>query len=187
MTDVKFNSISDSEMYQFTEEVMRRRVSCIAHRKSKANNKYMKSYGKDKSAKCIVNEDTNNLYEWKMSQYFPVGRFKWLKNVGKLDVNEASKDISKGYILEVDLEYPEELHDLHNEYPLAPEKTEIRESVYSDYCKEIGNKHNISVRGVKRILPSFCNKDKYVFHCRNLQLYLQLGMKLTKNSSIIGV
>ena len=152
MTDVKFNSISDSEMCQFIEEVMRRRVSCIAHGQSKANNNYMKSYGKDKSAKCIVNQDTNNLYEREMPQYFPVGRFKWLKNVGKLDVNEVSKDISKGYILEVDLEYPEELHDLRNQYPLAPEKIEIRESVNSDYCKEIGNKHNISVRGVKKVV-----------------------------------
>ena len=87
-----------------------------------------------------------------------------LKSVDRFDVNEVSKDISKGSTSEVDLEYPEELHDLHNDCFLGPEKTEIRKSVFSDYCREIGNKYNISVSAVKKLVPSLCNKGKYVLH-----------------------
>ena len=64
----------------------------------------------------------NNWYGWAMSGYFPYGGFKWLKN---FDVNLISKNSLIGYILKVDLEYPDELHALHNDYPLAPEKLAI--------------------------------------------------------------
>ena len=58
-----------------------------------------------------------------MSEYHPYGKFTWLKNVDNFDVNPIHENSSVGYILEVGLEYPEELHQLHNDYPLAPEKT----------------------------------------------------------------
>ena len=67
----------------------------------------------------------NNLYGWAMSRYFPYGRFKWLKNVDGFDLNSISEKSLIGYILKVDLEYPDELHALHNDYPLATEKLAI--------------------------------------------------------------
>ena len=66
--------------------------------------------------------DENNLYGWGMSQYLPYGGFKCLKNVDNFDVNSTSEKSPIGYILEADLEYPDELHELYNDYPLAPEK-----------------------------------------------------------------
>ena len=66
--------------------------------------------------------DKNNLYGWGMSQYPPYGGFKCLKNVDNFDVNSTSEKSPIGYILEADLEYPDELHELYNDYPLAPEK-----------------------------------------------------------------
>ena len=60
-----------------------------------------------------------------MSRYLLYGGFKWLKNVDNFDVNSVSENSSVGYIIEVDLEYPDELHVLHNDYPLAPEKLAI--------------------------------------------------------------
>ena len=72
------------------------------------------------------------------------------------------------------------MHKLHNDYPLAPEKLEITYDKVSDYCKKIADKYGIKVGGVKKLVPNLGNKSKYIVHHRNLQLYLSLGMKLTK-------
>ena len=85
-----------------------------------------------------------------------------------------------GYLLEADLEYPDELHKLHNDYPLAPEKLAVSGDMLSKYCKEIADKYEIKVGDVKILIPNLGNKTNYVVHYRNLQLYLSLGMKLTK-------
>ena len=74
-------------------------------------------------------------------------------------------------------EYPSELHDLHNDYPLAPEKLEITQNMLSKYCLNIATKCGIKVGGVNKLVPNLCNKKKYVVHYRNLQLYLSLKMK----------
>ena len=84
------------------------------------------------------------------------------------------------YFLEVDLEYPEELHELHNEFPLAPEKLAVASDMLSKYCKKIGDEYEIKVGDVKKLIPNLGNKTSYLVHYRNLQLYLSLGMKLTK-------
>ena len=94
-----------------------------------------------------------------------------------MTINEKS-DI--GYILEVDLEYPKELHELHNDYPLDPEKFAVSNDMLSIYCKNIADKYNIKVGDVKKLIPNLGNKTKYVLYYRNLQIYLSLGMKLTK-------
>ena len=78
----------------------------------------------------------NNLYGWGMNRYLPYGGFKWLINVNNFDVNSIRKKSPIGYILEVNLEYPDKLHKLHNDYPLAPEKLAIPYDMLSDYCKK---------------------------------------------------
>ena len=112
-------------MHLFIEKGMRGGTSYIAKRYSKANNKYMKSCDSNKESKYITYLDANNLYGWAVSQYVPYGGFKWLnqKEISNFCLNSISENSSIGYILEVGLEYPSELHDLHNDYPLAPEKT----------------------------------------------------------------
>ena len=101
-------------------------------------------------------------------------------NVDKFDVNSNNKYSSIGYILKADLEYPDELHVLHNDYPLAPEKLAIPYDMLSDYCKKIADEYEIKVGDVKKLIPNLDNKTNYVLHYRNLQLNLSLGMKLTK-------
>ena len=83
-------------------------------------------------------------------------------------------------MLEVDLKYPDKLHELHNDYPLAPEKLAVSSDMLSKYCKKIADKYEIKVGDVKKLIPNLGNKTNYVVHYRNLQLYLSLGMKLTK-------
>ena len=78
-------------------------------------------------------------------------------------------------ILEVDLKYPKILHDLHNDYPLAPEIIKVAKNMLSEYAKPISDKYNISTNLVKMVIPTLNNKEKYVLHYRNLQLYLDLG------------
>ena len=67
----------------------------------------------------------NNLYGWGRSGYLPYGGFKWLKNADNFDVNSVSKKSPIGYILKVDVKYPEKLHVLHSDYRLDPEKLVI--------------------------------------------------------------
>ena len=76
---------------------------------------------------------------------------------------------STGYILEADLEYPQELHDVHNDYPLAPEKINMPKEWLSKYCLKIANTHNITTGKVKKLVPNLMNKNNYVIHYRNLQ------------------
>ena len=115
-----------------------------------------------------------------MSEYLPYGEFKWLKNVDGSDVNSINEKSEIGYFLEVDLEHRDELHELHNHYPLAPEQFVVSSDMLSKFCKRIPVKYDIKVGDVKKLIPNLSNKTKYVLHCRNLQLYLSLGMKLTK-------
>ena len=84
------------------------------------------------------------------------------------------------YFLEVDLQYPDELHKLHNDYLLALEKLAVSSDILSKYCKRIAYKYEIKVGDVKKLIPNLGNKTNYVVHYRNLQLYLSLGVKLTK-------
>ena len=90
-----------------------------------------------------------------------------------------------GYILEVDLEYLENLHDSHSDYPSAPEKLKISSNMLSKYCSDIANKYGIKVGGVNKLVPKLRDKIKYVVHYRNLQLYLELGRKLIKVHRIL--
>ena len=126
----------------------------------------------------------NNLYGWAMSEYLPYD-FKWLKNVDEFDVMSISEKNPIGYFLDVDLKYPDELHELHNDYPIAPEKIAVSSDMLSNYCKKIADKYEIKVGDVKKLIPNLGNKTNYVVHYRNLQLYLSLGMKLTKIHRIL--
>ena len=83
-----------------------------------------------------------------VGQWVPYGGIKWLKNVDEFDVNLISEKSSIGYFLKVDLEYPNELHELHNDYPLAPEKLAVSSDILSNYCKKIA-KYEIKVDDVK--------------------------------------
>ena len=115
MTGIESELISDIIMYLFIEKGMRRGISYIAKRYSKANDKYMKCYDDSKQSKFIVYIDANNLYGWEMSQYLGHSVLKWLnqKETDKFDVNSIGENISIGYILEADLKYPGELMVIH--------------------------------------------------------------------------
>ena len=182
MTNIKLELMTDIDMFQFIEKGMRGGISYIANRYGKANNKYMREYDEKAPSKYIMYLDANNLYGWAMSQYLPTGGFKWMteKQINKINLAQYNEDSNKGLILEVDMEYPKELHDIHNDYPLGSEKVKVTDNMLSGYCKKIQKKFNISTGLVHKLIPTLCDKEKYVLHYRNLQLYLDLGLKIKK-------
>ena len=182
MTSIKLELMVDIDMFQFIEKGLRGGISYIANRFGVANNKYMKEYNDKLPLKFIMYLDANNLYGWAMSQYLPIGGFRWMtqKQIDKIDLAKYNEDSKKGLILEVDLEYSKELHNLHNDYPLGPEKVKVTKNMLSEYCKNIAEKYKISTGLVYKLIPKLSDKEKYVLHYRNLQLYTDLGLKITK-------
>ena len=165
VTGIKLELLTDSDMLMMVENGTRGGVSMISNRYSEANNKYMDSYDSEKPSKYIQYLDANNLYGWAMSEKMPYKDFKWVNIESAPPLEKMLLDEDLGYILEVNLEYPNELHDLHNDYPLAPETMKINK--------------------VNKLTPNLRNKTKYILHHRNLGLYLSLGLRLTKIHRII--
>ena len=145
-------------MYLFIERWLRGGISYIVKRYAKAKNIYMKNYDPKKPPKFITYLDMDNLYCWATSSYLPYGGFKWLKNADGFDINSISEKSSIGCIFEVDLEHPDELHVLYNDYPLAPEKRAIPYDILSNYCKKITDEYEIKVGDVKKLIPNLGNK-----------------------------
>ena len=108
-----------------------------------------------------------------MSHPLPTDGFQWMEP-SDVDINKYNKDSNKGLILEVDLDYPKELHDLHD-YPLAAEK-----AVKKEYCKSVEKMYGISISKVNKLITTLFGKEKYVIHHENLKLYQSLGMELKK-------
>ncbi|XP_041361144.1 uncharacterized protein LOC121377277 [Gigantopelta aegis] len=185
MTSVKLELLTDINMHLFIEKGLRGGISMISHRHAKANNDQVPNYDPDLPNTYIAYLDANNLYGWAMSQALPVSGFKWLDDL-QVNVTEVPDDATKGYILEVDLDYPQELHDLHNEYPLAPEKLTVTEDMLSPYASHLLKELDMSGVSTEKLIPNLKRKEKYVVHYRNLKLYLSLGMKLTKIHRVLA-
>jgi len=177
MTEIKLELITDIDMYLMVERGIRGGISTITNRYSEANNKYIEQYNKDEESKYVIYLDANNLYGWAMSKYLPTGGFKWVSDI---DVTKISDENEKGYILEVDLEYPEELHGDHSDYPLAPENIRIDKSMLSEYSENLMDKFEMGNQNINKLVPNLNDKTKYIVHYRNLKLYQSLGIKVTK-------
>ena len=155
MTQVKLELISNVAMYYFVEEAIRGRTSNICKRYREVNKKYMKNYDPTKNSKYIMYLDANSLYGWATSQYLLHGGFKWIKNVDNFNINSISENSPICYILKVDIEHPDELH---NDYPLAPKKLEITYGMLSNYCKNIADNYGIKISDFKKLLLNLAIK-----------------------------
>merc|ERR1711954_45340 len=154
-----------------------------------ANNPQMgRKYDPSKPLNTILYMDANNLYGWATSQYLPTWGFKWVDVSTKEDwtdfIQKQGDEQDEGYFLEVDIGYPEELHDLHNTYPCAPEKFKAEEKYLSDHQKELGRGCGVKF-GSKKLCLTLMDKEKYILHYRNLKQYLSLGLKMEKVHRVI--
>ena len=149
MTGVALEKVSDPDKYMFFEQGMRGGLNYINKR-----------YSETSKNKHILYLDMNNLYGCAMSQYLPISNSKWVKNIDKISqkLMNIKNNSSTGYILEVDSEYPQKLHDIHNGYPLALEKINILKECLSKYCFKIASVYNITTGTVKKLVPNLMNK-----------------------------
>ena len=159
-TGQELQLLTDYDMLMFFEKGIRGGMNHISKRYAEANNHYMDEFDDSKPETYIQYLDANNLYGWGMSQPLPTHGFKWVKNITKEKVFSILErgPSSKGYVFEVDLEYPKRLWETHNDYPLAPEPTKVD--------------------GVEKLISHFRPKKEYVIHYQNLKQYLSMGMKL---------
>ena len=100
----------------------------------------MPNYDSSKPNNWIIDLDANNFHEWALSQPLPKCdfRFRTANEMKTFNHELPQIDDEKGYILEVDLLYPQELYELHNDFPLAAEKLVINENILSEYGKHLG-------------------------------------------------
>lgn len=184
MTGVKLYTFNDqqADMHLFTEGLLRGGISMMFNRYSKANNKYMSSYDPTEIERFILYTDCNNLYGCSMISKLPFSGYAWADaSLFTSDmIKQMDTDGDVGYALEVDLEYPIELHDLHNDYPLAVEKMAISNEMKSEYSIKLSDDLLAGKGFIPKLVPNLYNKYKYKCHIRNLKQYLQLGLKLLK-------
>ena len=177
MTGVELSLLKDIEMYNFLEMGIRGGISVISQRHARADNRYCTSVRGSENYLLYI--DANNLYGWAMSQKLPISNFEWYQiTEDEIRCFEPSSDV--GYVVEVDLTVPEELHDYFNDYPPAPEPLEIRDDMISPISSSIRSNRGYNKRFKStKLAPNLLDKRKYICHIRNLQLYLNLGMELT--------
>ena len=155
ITEVKLELLSDVDMLLMIEKGVRGGISMVSKRFARANNKYMgDKFDREKVSRYIQYLDANNLYGMAMCMKLPTKGFKWMN---KSELNVWAKIPC---ILEVDLDYPERLHDSHNDYPLAPERV---------MCD----------KKLEKLIPNLRDKTRYVVHYQTLKQYLARGMELT--------
>ena len=145
------------------EDGIRGGITHAIHKHAEANNKYMKNYDKNKESSYLLYLDANNLYGWALSQKLPVDSFKCVKNVSMLDekfIKDYCKDSDIRYILEVDIKYPKNLHDLHSDASFLRERMKI-------------NKFN-------KLVCNLHDKKSYVVHIRTLKQALNHGLVFKK-------
>ena len=128
-TGVKLELLTDPDMLLMFEKGIRGGITQAVHRYAKANNKYMgRKFDPELNSSFLQYLDVNNLCGCAMSQPLPTGGFKWVNDVSKFtpaEIGRLAKCGSKNYLLEVDVKYPKELHDLHNDLPFMCEKMKI--------------------------------------------------------------
>ena len=146
-TGVELELLTDFDQHLFIEKGLRGGISMASKRHARANNSLVEGYDPGQPSSYILYLDANIPYGWAMRQYLPTGGFRWVDDCQQpaKTIAEQPADGPDGYILEVDLEYPEDLHDAHNAYPLAPERMMVQKKWMSEY------QHNHLSVGVSQI------------------------------------
>ena len=167
-TNVKLELLTGYDMLLMVEEGIRGGICHAVQRYAHANNKYMKDYDKKKKPSYIQYLDANNLYGKAMTEKLPIRGFKWMEDISKIDedfVKVYNKNDNKGYILDVDVDYPSKLQNLHSDLPFLPER--------------------MVINNTKKLVCNLNDKKNYIVHINVLKQALDHGLKLRKVHRII--
>ena len=167
-TKVELELLTDIDMLSMVEKGTRVGICQALHRHAKANNKYMKNYNKDVISSYLMYLDANNLYGWAMSQKLPVNGFKWVEKLSRFNeifIKNYNENSDIGYFLEVDIDYPKELFNLHKDLPFLPERKKVNK--------------------VEKLICGIEDKEKYVVHIRVLKQALNHGLVLREVHRVI--
>lgn len=168
-TGVELELISDLNMISMIQNGIRGGVCLCPHRHAKANNEYIPGYDPSQPDSYLIYIDCNNLYGYSMYQSLPLSNFRFLdrNEIDVLDITQIDNEAKYGFILEVDLIYPRDLHNDHNDLPFCPEK-----------CIPPGGKDY-------KLIPNLHDKYFYVIHYVHLKTCLKHGLKLKKIHRVI--
>ena len=159
-TRIRLELLLDPDMLLMSESGIRGGITQSVHRWAKANSPYMgSSYNPNASTKYLQYLDANNLYGWAMSQWLPMGVFRWVE-VKPNEIGKLVKCKDKGYLLEVDVRYPKELLNSHNDLPFMCER--------------------LKIGGLEKLVPNLIDKKRYVIHIRALNQALSHGLVLER-------
>ena len=148
-------ALKETDMLIMVEKGIRGSICHAIHRCAKANNKYMKDYDKNRYLKYW---DVNHLYGWTMSQKFPVNKSEWIKDTSQFNegfIKKCNEESDERYFLEVDVQYPEKLHEPHNDLPFLPERMKLEK--------------------VEKLAANLHDQTEYVIHIINLKQALNYG------------
>ena len=209
-TGVTLDLITNEDQFLFVEAGIRGGISMISHRHARANHPDLADIGyhAPQEPSCqLLYLDANNLYGFAMMQYLPVSGFKWESqdaiNAFSIDwLHTIKSDNDDGYIFEIDYTIPEDKHDKFANYPLAPEQKPVCGNMLSTYQREIlreqfraDNDDQLTEEVLEQKIDEYTSteklildlkpKQKYIIHYRTLQLYIKLGMEITKVHRIL--
>ena len=179
-TGAKLELLTDPDMYIACEKALRGGVCAVSQRHAKANNPQVAGYEPEKPTTWLRYDDANNLYGWAMSQALPARGFAWGDGAAwdARRVLDLADDGERGAFLEVDLEYPAELHESHNDFPLCPERMEVPEGWLSPYATQALAVARDKYTSCEKLVPNLRDKERYWIHYRNLKFALKQGLRL---------
>lgn len=186
---ISLELLSDPNHYLFFEKGLRGGVCQASARHVETNDPESSNFDPEQEISRILSFDANGLYAFCMQKPLPCANFRFLseKEVSSFDLDLAVQDTQQGFVLEVDLEYPPELHPSHSSFPLAPEKRVVSYELLSPYQKQL-----VELFGLPRdasetkLLLTLLDKEKYICYHENLKLYVDLGMKVKKIHQIMA-
>ena len=187
-TEVKIELLSDPEMFKFYDNSLRGGICYISKRHARANHPDLPGYDPTKPIIWLPYVDANNLYGAAMSFPMPIGGFRWMERdeIDAIDWQAQTENQPIGYTVECDLDYPPELHDAHNDYPLAPDKTQTNYTCLSEQQVEISIAYKLN-RNCKcvKLMPNLMHKRFYTCDYLNLKFYLDHGLNLKQVHRVI--
>ena len=155
-------------MLLMVEKGIRGGICNTIHQYATANNKYMKDYDKNTELSYLKYQVVNNLYEWTTSQTLPVNKFQWIQETSQFNehfIKHYTEESDEGHFLEVDVQYTEKLHEIHNNLPFLPERKKIKKA--------------------EKLVTHLQYNSEYAIHIRNLKQALNLELILKKVHRVI--